>query len=91
MAVPLFSGRQVAVPVTALLCCKEAALFMFPGCLLWKPADVPSLAVNKAEIPIIWRWFGGGRSGYFCLHYLRMSCLKQCKTNMGFFVIRGKK
>ena len=30
--------------------------FTFPGCLLWKLADVPSLVVIKSKIPTIWRW-----------------------------------
>lgn len=34
---------------------------------------------------------GSGSNGYFCLNYLRFSCLKQQKTNMGFLVIRVKK
>lgn len=38
---------------------KRLLLFFLPGCLLWKLADVPSLVVNKSEIPIIlvgWEW-----------------------------------
>lgn len=69
----------------------ERLLCTFPGFLLWKLSDVPSLAVIKAKIPIIWRWIGNGSRGYFCLNYLRFSCLKQQRTIMQFLGIRLKK
>lgn len=59
---------------------QKGCSFTFPGCLRWKLAGVPSLVVHTAEIPIFWRWIGIGSSDYFCLHYLRISDLKQQKN-----------
>lgn len=64
MAVPLFPGRRIAIPVTILVCTERLLFLYISWCLLQKLADAPSVA-NKPEIPIIWRWLGSGRSGLF--------------------------
>lgn len=41
--------------------------FIFPGCLLWKLTDVPSILVSKAEIPIIQKWVGSASQWWLFL------------------------
>lgn len=60
---------------------KKPCSFTSPGRLLWMLTNVPSLIASKVKIPIIWRQVGKDSSGYFCLYYLRILCLKQQKTN----------
>jgi hypothetical protein len=76
VAGPLFSTRQITIPVTVVFSATNGCSFVFSACLLWKLPDVPSLVVTKAEIPSFGNEFGSVSCSYFSLHPSMVSFLK---------------